>query len=92
MAEDQPKYPNLPELREALTSDEPDRRGQAYSDVYEAGFQPSDVLSNDPPAEDLAEAGLVPGSSPSQPPASERWSEVVSLLEDIRDELQGGSQ
>lgn len=95
MTEEEAPYGDIAQLREALTVEDPDQRAPAYGAVMEAGFQPSEVLSNDPPEEDLAEAGVIgTAGGDSGRPAQEVREEQVELLRDIRDLLAangGGS-
>lgn len=90
------EYNSLPELRADLTAEDPDERAQAYSAVLSADLDVSDVLSSDPPEDQLVKEDVIPApdSSESFPAAAKTRQETVSLLEDILEELKqmnGGS-
>lgn len=85
-----PQYNGLPDLRQALTADEANRRAEAYSAVLEHDIPPEDVLSANPPKDALQDAGVIPDSGPEMPAASEDRQEKLQLLREIRDLLAGG--
>lgn len=88
------EYSSLAELRSELTADDADERANAYGSVMEQDVQVSQVLGSKPDqsaVKTLAEAGVIPDDSAEQGrPAAEREEEVVELLKDIRDAVQGG--
>lgn len=83
------QYPDLATLRSALTSDDSDRRAEAYGAVYEhTDLVPSDVLSDDDVTEELQAAGLI--ETPEHRPDSlDQHEEIVALLEDIKQNTEG---
>lgn len=83
-------YENLKALRLAVTSDDANDRAEAYQNVLDAGIDPSDVRSPDPPVQELRDAGIIPEEENQAPPASELRQRQVELLEDIRDAVSGG--
>lgn len=83
------EYESTAELREALTSDQADRRATAYGDVFEAGLQPQAVLSDEPPETELAEAGLVP-TARDQRTRNDRLEDILAELQYIREAIQEG--
>lgn len=90
-----PDYPDLADLREELTVDDPDRRANAYGAVMSSDVAVSDVLASDPDEEvvrTLVEDDVIPDRGPGGGgrgrPASERDEAIVELLEEIRDALQ----
>lgn len=85
-------------MRSGLTTDDADERGRAYGAVLnaEGDVQPSDVLSGDPDeqtVDELVSAGVIPPDHGGERgrPAAERDEEMLDVLEDIRDLLDGGS-
>lgn len=90
------EFPSLAALRSGLTTDDADERGRAYGAVLgaEGDIQPSDVLASDPSEETvsaLEDAGVLPENSGGRPrrPVDERDEEIVELLREIRDILEG---
>lgn len=91
-----PEYDSLAALRSGLTTNDADERGRAYGAVLgaEGDVQPSDVLAAEPSGETiqtLADADVIPADSGGERgrPAAERDEEVVELLREIRDSLEG---
>lgn len=91
-----PEYPSLAALRSGLTTDDADQRGRAYGAVLgaEGDVQPSDVLASDPSDETIAaleEGDVIPagGGAGQGRTAAERDEEIVDLLREIRDSLEG---
>lgn len=81
-------YESVAALRAALTSDSPDRRAEAYSDILQVDVQPTSILETPPDSaalRTLRRAGILAEERNQGPPASELWSDVVALLEEIRD-------
>lgn len=89
----QPEYPSLSDLRSDLTADDPDERASAYSAVLEADLVVSDVLGQEPPSEELVEAGVIPENDTSnQPSTVEQRRRNEELLTEIRDLLKAQTQ
>lgn len=84
------EYDNLPALRRALSSDDADARANAYGACFEAGVEPSAVLSDDPPEGDLEDAGVIP-TGEERETREDREEQMITLLREIRDALTGGS-
>lgn len=89
-------YPSLAALRSGLTTSDADERGRAYGAVLgaEGDVQPSDVLASTPSGETieaLEAADVIPPGSGGGPSRSvaDREEEMVELLEEIRDILEG---
>lgn len=89
-----PEYPNLAELREELTIDDPDRRANAYGTVLSSDVEVSDVLESNPDddvVEELVDDDVIPPRGPgggTGRPAADRQERVIQLLEDILQELE----
>lgn len=83
---EEPEYRSLPELREALTSDNPETRAPAYAAVTGADVDVSEALSSDPPEQTLVDEGVIPASS--QEPGVQ--VQILDELEAIRKALEGG--
>lgn len=85
-------YDSLPELREALTSDSPDRRADAYGDVMSEDIQPSQLLETPPDAtalQTLRDANVIPDEDRDRGQSMRDVNQrIVELLEQILDELQ----
>lgn len=92
----EPQYSNLAELRSELTDENPDDRANAYGAVMQNDVQPSQVLGSQPDPEavqTLVEAGVIPEqTSDKGRPKAERDEEMLRVLKEIRDAVQGGSQ
>lgn len=74
-----------------MTSDDADKRAQAYKAVIDAGADVSEALGSEPPEEPLVEAGVIPESaSKDEMSAAQHRAEVRSLLEQILEAVQGG--
>lgn len=89
------QYSSLAELRNALTADDADQRASAYGSVMGEDLKPSQLLGNDPDeaaVSTLVEAGVIPedvaGDGRS---AGEREEEIVELLREIRDAVEGSN-
>lgn len=75
-------YPDLASLRGDLTSDDPERRSEAYGIVYEkSDVSPSEVLSDDGIAPVLREAGILERPE-DRPSTQEQRQEMIGLLEE----------
>lgn len=86
------KYDSLPALRRALSSDDPDRRAKAYGDVASVGIDPVDALSDEPPEQELVDAGLIPASEESQQMHTQEYrQQVLALLEQIEANTGGSA-
>lgn len=66
-----------------MTDDDPDDRVDAYMAARDAGIDPDDVLSNDPPEQELQEAGVIEPGQPDRPDHSEVLEEQTKLLREI---------
>lgn len=81
-----PDYGSLAALRDALTSDDPDTRAEAYQAVLETDTKVSAVLGGDVSDEvvaTLVEADVIPEGGTASPPVSENWERALELLESI---------
>lgn len=83
-------YDNLASLRAALTSDNVDRRTEAYEAVLSENIRPNDVLDDEPPVEDLQEAEIIPGPDEGDSRA-DREDRIIELLEEIAANTGGDS-
>lgn len=83
-------YDNLANLRAALTSDNVDRRTDAYEAVLSNDIQPKDVLGESPPEQALRDAGVLPPSDEAASRA-DREQQIIKLLEQIVENTGGGS-
>lgn len=77
------KYPDLATLRSALTSDDPERRSEAYGAVYEdTDLSPSQVLNDDETVDALRQSGLL--ETPEDVLTAQEYREqALQLLERI---------
>lgn len=83
------QYPDLATLRSALTSDDPERRSEAYGEVYEStDFSPTEVLNNDDVEGALIDAGVLE-TPENRPDRLEQHGEIVALLERIAEAVEG---
>lgn len=82
-------YDSLAKLRAALTSDDAEARSSAYSAVLSNDIRPNDVLDDDPPVEELQDAGVIP-SSPDRMGRDDKLDRIIELLEEISG--SGGGQ
>lgn len=84
------EYSSLAELRADLTADDPDERASAYGAVLSADIEVSEVLSSNPPEDDLREAGVIPelDESDTLPPAAETRKRTNDLLEQVVEQLK----
>lgn len=82
-------YTDLPTLRQELVSDDPDDRVDAYMAVRNAGLDPEEVLDDDPPAEELREAGVIE-PAPEHRTNDERLEEILAEVREIRALVGGG--
>lgn len=62
----------------------------AADSVRDAGLSIDEVTGNDPPVQELAEAGLVPESGQQGRPSGEVLGSILDELVKIREALQGG--
>lgn len=84
-------YRSVAELRQALSSDDADRRADAYGAVYgvDDDIEPRDVLGENPPKDILVEAGVVESEE-------EGWSrretleDIVDRLDELIEAVEGG--
>lgn len=87
-----PEYNSLADLRAALSSDNADRRSQAYEVVLSrSNVGPTDVLGGDPPEQELVDANVIPEPTGGGRPVSELDEERNEVLKDIRDVLEGST-
>lgn len=73
-------YDSLAKLRAALTSDDASARSDAYGAVLSNDIEPTDVLGEDPPAQALKDAGVIPEDGGGEG--------HLDVLKDIRDLLE----
>lgn len=84
-------YQSLPDLRAALSSDEPDTRVDAYRAVFEADLEPRAVMGNDPPEDELVAAGVIEDgdSDDGEPTAQGQRARIIELLEQLTGDSGG---
>lgn len=87
------QYDGLAQLRDALSSDDPDYRAEAYGAVMGEDLKPSQVLET--PPEDsvvstLEDAGVVPENSTEQKMDTATWrQEALAVLQQIEENTAG---
>lgn len=89
-------YENLARLRQALSSDDPDDRAEAYGDVIENDVKPSEILETPPDdakVQMLRDADVLPEEDPGGPrvAANEQRKRIIELLEEIAGTSGGDS-
>lgn len=90
-------YDSLADLRAALSSDNAEKRSDAYGHVFGADVEPRDVQVANPDEEAVAtlvDDGVIPATGADLSggkPSSEYYEEMVALLEEIAANTGGGS-
>lgn len=87
------QYPTTAALRRALSSDDPDRRADAYGAVMQHDVEPAQILA-DPPdtsaVSSLVEADVLDEETSSDDMTTVEWrEEVLDVLNTIADNTGG---